>query len=89
VKPFNRRITQLEGRFASQIQPDFAVNPTDRLRLVVSSMDHILNLGASTCRRILTVSGCLTEVVRLDGIRGSLTDEELDRFVEGFPVERI
>jgi hypothetical protein len=52
-------------------------------------MDHTLNLEASTCRRTLTASGYLTEVVRLDGTRGSLTDEELSRFVEGFPVERI
>jgi hypothetical protein len=56
---------------------------------VVSSMDHTLDLGTSTCRRTLTANGYLSEVVRLNGIRGSLTVEELDRFVEGFPVERI
>jgi hypothetical protein len=52
-------------------------------------MNHALNLEASTCRRTLTASGFLTEVVRLDGIRGGLTDDELDRFVEGFPGERV
>jgi hypothetical protein len=40
-------------------------------------------------RRTLTASGSLTEVVRLDGIRGGLTDEELEKFVESFPIERI
>jgi hypothetical protein len=37
----------------------------------------------------LFASGSLTEVVRLDGIRGGLTDEELEKFVESFPIERI
>jgi hypothetical protein len=29
------------------------------------------------------------EVVHLDGIRGALSDEELDRFVATFPVRRL
>ena len=37
----------------------------------------------------LTASGSLTEVVRLDGIRGGLTDEELEKFVQSFSIERI
>jgi hypothetical protein len=52
-------------------------------------MDHALNLETSTCWRTLTANGALTEVVRLDGMHGDLTDEELDNFVEGFPVERV
>jgi len=36
-----------------------------------------------------TASGSLIEVVRLDGIRGGLTDEELEKFVQSFPIERI
>ena len=56
---------------------------------MVSAMDHALNLETSTCRRTLTANGALTEVVRLDGMHGDLTDEELDNFVEGFPVERV
>jgi hypothetical protein len=46
-------------------------------------------LETSTCRRTLTASGSVTEVVRLDGIRGGLTDAELEKFVQSFPVERI
>jgi len=38
---------------------------------------------------MLTADGSLTEVVRLDGTRGGLTDEELEEFVESFPVETI
>ena len=89
MKPVNRRIARLECRFAPRLQPDFVSNPQDRLRLVVSAMDHALNLQTSTCRRTLTASGLLAEVVRLDGMHSDLTDEELDDFVEGFPVERV
>jgi hypothetical protein len=52
-------------------------------------MDHALNLKTSTCRRTLPASGFLTEVVMLDGIRGSLTDGEIEKFVQSFPIERV
>ena len=52
-------------------------------------MDRALRLETSRCRRMLTADGSLTEVVRLDGTRGGLTDEELEEFVESFPVETI
>ena len=87
MKPVIRRIARLEDRLAPQ--PDFARNPRGRLRIVVCKMDRELNLETSRCRRMLTASGSLTEVVRLDGIRGGLTDEELEKFVQRFPVERI
>jgi len=52
-------------------------------------MDRALSLETSRCRRTLTASGALTEVVRLDGIRGGLTNEALEEFIQRFPVERI
>ena len=55
----------------------------------VCRMDRALSLETSSCRRTLTASGSLTEVVRLDGICGGLTDAELEKFVQRFPVERI
>ena len=87
MKPVIRRIARLEDRLAPQ--PDFARNPRGRLRVVVSRMDRALSLETSSCRRTLTASGSLTEVVRLDGIRGALTDAELEKFVHSFPIERI
>jgi hypothetical protein len=50
-------------------------------------MGRTLSLETSTCRRTLSADGFLTEMVRLDGARGGLTDEEVEKFVEGFPVE--
>ena len=83
------RIARLEDQFAPKVQPDFLRHPRQRLRLVVSGMDRALMLETPTCHRTLTASGCLIEVVRLDGRRGGLTDEELERFVKSFPVETI
>lgn len=43
----------------------------------------------SRCRRTLTANGYLTEVVRLDGNRTGMPDEEVEKFVQRFPVEMI
>jgi hypothetical protein len=32
------------------------------------------------------MDGFLTEIVRLDGTRGDQTDEEMEKFIESFPV---
>jgi hypothetical protein len=84
-----RRSRRLEDQFKPAIEPDFLRNPRHRFRIVVSGMDRALRLETSKCLRTLTANGSLTEVVRLDGIRGGLTDEELERFVQSFPIERI
>ena len=89
MKTVVRRIARLEDQFKPAIQPDFLRNPRQRLRIVVSGMDRALRLETSKCRRTLTASGSLTEVVRLDGVRGGLTDEELEKFVQSFSIERI
>jgi hypothetical protein len=34
-------------------------------------------------------SGCLIEIVRLDGRHDGLTDEEMEPFVKSFPVQTI
>ena len=60
------------------IEPDFLRDPRQRVRIVVSRMDRGLRFETSTCRRTLTAGGSLTEVARLDGIRGGLIDEELE-----------
>ena len=79
----------LERHRGPKVPPDFVLNQTSDMRIVASAMDHILNLETSTCTRLLTESGALTEVVDLDGIRGELMDEDLEQFVQSFPVEKI
>ena len=46
-------------------------------------------LETSTCQRTLSADGALFEMVRLDGSRSGLTNEEMEKFVESFPVERV
>ena len=84
MKSLARRVHRLQRQFAPI--PDYLQNPRDRFRLVVSGMDHPLNLATSRCTRTLCPNGTLLEVVHLDGIRGNLNDEEVDRFVGSFPV---
>ena len=69
MKAVIRRIARLEERFAPKVQPDFMRHPRHHMRLVVSGMDRDLTLETSTCQRTLTASGCLIEVVSLDGRR--------------------
>ena len=73
-----RRLERLEQKRSDARQ---------RFRVVVCAIGRSLNLANSTCKRTLAEDGLLTEVVRLDGSRDDLTDEELDRFVASFPLQ--
>ena len=86
MKNLDRRLARLEDRLSPT---DCARNPRQRLRVVVCRMDRALSLDTSTCRRTLSADGVLTETVRLDGIRGGMSDEEMEKFVETFPIETI
>ena len=77
------RLHRLEDRLAP---PDFLWRPRERLRVVVCELWRLANLANSTCTRPLSAGGMLAEVVRLNGSREGLSDEDLDRFVECFPV---
>jgi hypothetical protein len=57
------------------------------MRLVVSGIGQPLDLANSTCSRKLDSSGHLLELVTLHGSRHDLTDEQLENFVQSFPIE--
>ena len=76
-----RRLEKLEARFAVVTK-----KPSVSLRAVVSCVARPLNLANSSCIRRLGRNGSITEVVLLDGSRSDITDEQLDRFIETFPV---
>lgn len=80
MRAITRRLCRLEDQIG------LAGKPRRRFRLVVS-LAKPLNLATSTCQRRLSPDGLLTEIVRLDGSRDGLTDEELEKFIERFPVE--
>ena len=57
------------------------------LRLIIGrAAGDGVNLATSTCIRRVTPNGVLTELVDLDGNGASLSDEELERFIAGFPI---
>jgi hypothetical protein len=43
------------------------------------------DLATSTCQRYLS-AGCINEFVRLDGDADAISDEELEKFIESFPI---
>jgi hypothetical protein len=77
----------LETHFEPKIERDWVRNPREKLRLVASRMDQPLNLETSHCRRHLTDDHCLMELVVLDGFRSDISEEDLQHFIETFPVE--
>jgi hypothetical protein len=58
-----------------------------RFRIVACTIGGPLNVATSTCTRRLSVNGCLSEIVMLDGSDEHLTDEDLERFILSFPIE--
>ena len=84
MKTIDRRLYRLEDRFG------FRAKPRDRFRLVISRMGRGESLENATCSRTIWPSGTLFELVRLNGNRagiGALSDEELDRWVDSFPIK--
>jgi len=83
MKAIVRRLCKLEDRFGS---PD---KPRDRFQLVFSRIGREESLENATCSRAIWPNGTLFEMVDLKGSKeghGRLSDEELDRWVENFPI---
>ena len=59
----------------------------DSFRIVVSLVSQPTNLANSLCTRTRSANGGLLEIVRLDGSRHSLSDVQLEAFIQSFPVE--
>ena len=80
-----RRIDRLEDQFGA-----VSGKPRRRLRMMISMAGAEPSLDDATCRRTLWPDGTLFELVEFnrhnDG-PDELTDEELDRWVETFPVQ--
>ena len=84
MKTIGRRLCRLEDRFGSRAKP------RDRFRLVISRIGRGESLENASCSRTIWPNGTLFEMVRLNGNRaglGALSDEELDRWVDSFPIE--
>jgi hypothetical protein len=85
MKIIERRLLKLEDRFGRADG-----KPRRRLRMLVSMAGARPSLEEATCGRTLWPDGTLFEMVEFhkhnDG-PDELTNEELDRWLEGFPVD--
>jgi hypothetical protein len=82
MKAILRRVVRLEDQFETQLSGE----PKSSLWIIViRAGSEPANLGTSTCTRYVR-DGVRTEVVDLDGARGSISDEELETFVASFPI---
>jgi len=57
-------------------------------RLVTSHAGEPLDLSKATCTRTVWPDGQLMELVNLHGSNDGLSDEDLERFIQSFPIER-
>ena len=57
------------------------------LRIVVTHVGK-RDLSKATCSRTMLPSGHLMEIVDLKGSKEGLTDEDLEDFIQSFPVDR-
>ena len=62
--------------------------PTDRWRVIIRRTCGPSNLRNSRCTRTLLPNGLLLDVVHLDGGRDGLSNDDLERFIAGFPINR-
>jgi hypothetical protein len=72
-----RRVAKVEQAIAPKQQ-----EPT---RVIVSLPWKKLDLAQSTCTRY-GCAGALTEIVHLDGDKAEISEEELEQFIQSFPI---
>jgi hypothetical protein len=82
MKSVGQRLARLESAIVDRNRRD----PNKSLRLVIRHIGRVVD--NSTCKRTIAADGLLTEVVHLSGMRRSLSDAELETFIESFPIER-
>jgi hypothetical protein len=86
MKPITKRLARLEEHL------QVTLTPRKRLSIVVIRVDRKPSLEGATCTRTLCPDGTLMEVVRLDQSRPGrheLTDDEVERWIETFPIDRM
>jgi hypothetical protein len=86
MKPVTKRIARLEEHLL------VAVTPRKRLSIVVTRVDRKPSLEGATCTRMLCTDGTLMQVIELYQSlpgREELTNKELERWIETFPIVRL
>jgi hypothetical protein len=87
MKAIAKRLRRLEDRFAPADGQQ-----RERFRIVLQPAGlRTPDLESSTCRRKLWPNGIVSETVELGTSSNGreLTDDELDKWIAGFPVEAL
>lgn len=82
-----RTITRRVGRLEEQFQVQPSGEPQTALRVIVN-VPWKARARVSTCRRTLSTPGSVLEMVELHGDDCKFSNDELDRFIASFPIER-
>jgi hypothetical protein len=59
----------------------------NRIRVVVTRVGPRLDLAKATCSRTVWPDGQLFELVKLNSTREGLSEEDLESFIQSFPIE--
>ena len=78
---FNARVKALERPIRQA-----RLHEDEVQRVVFQSLIGELNLATSTCMRIREKDGSLFELLHLDGNASHLTEEQMQAFVDQFPI---
>ena len=83
MKALVNRLRRLEGHL---LQDDYSQRPRERSRMLVRMIGGPPGLEGATCNRTLAPDGSIWETIILAGGGIGLSEEELDRFADQFPV---
>ncbi len=82
MRVIERRLRSLEKHLAPLHR-----DRSKDMRVILSVLSQQATLANCTCTRTRTLTnGVLSESVALDGVQGSITDEELEAFIQSFPI---
>jgi hypothetical protein len=82
-KPGDYELGSLQSRAAARAVLNANLQ---RVLMVYSCKNRPLNLQTATCERMLWPDGLLVEMVFLHGRASELTDQQLDEFINRFPI---
>jgi hypothetical protein len=83
LSPTDYGIGSMESRAAARAMADANREVS---RMIFCGWNEPLKLETSSCQRMLWPDGLLVEVIFLDGRIEDLTEDELDAFVNRFPI---
>jgi len=76
-----------QGSLKSRAAARARLDKLQIVRLIFSCPQEPLNLQTSRCHREIWPGDILFESVQLDGRLTDLTEEQLDQFIQRFPIE--